>query len=174
MRKLEERIEIKASKQAVWDVMADFGSAAKWAPDMRHSSLKGELKTGVGTHRVMRHLWGFRIEEIVTRWEECAGYSFKLVKAPYPMRDVCETWVLQHDGNQALLAITVSYGMRLGLLGALLDSVLVRFVVARQMRLGICGLKHYVEKMYAKNLSVVPPASAVFSTEAAPDVSATD
>ena len=166
MRKLEEIIEIKASTQAVWEVMADFGSAAIWAPDMLRSSLKGEKKTGVGTYRVLRHAWGFRIEEIVTQWSDGAGYSFELVKAPFPMRDVHETWVLKPDNGHALLTITVSYDMHLGLLGALLDAVLVRFVVAREMRLGICGLKHHVEKKLAKTLSNLHPASAVPETPA--------
>ncbi len=54
---------------------------------------------------------------------------------------------------QAVLTITVSYGMRLGLIGALLDVLLVQFLVAREIRLGICGLKHHVEKKFAETLS---------------------
>ena len=152
MRKLEYRIVIETSKQNVWDVMADFGCAAPWAPGMRQSSLKGEKKTGVGTRRVLQHVWGFRIEEIITEWVDGSGYSFKLTKAPFPMRDVHETWILRSDDIQALLTITVSYGMRLGLVGVLLDTVLVRFLVAREIRLGICGLKHYVEQKFANKL----------------------
>jgi hypothetical protein len=160
MRKLVDRIVIETPKQVVWDAMADFGSAAPWAPGMRESSLKGEQKAGVGTQRILRHVWGFRIEEIVTEWVDGAGYSFELVKAPYPMRDVCETWILRPDDNHALLTITVSYGMRLGLIGVLLDAVLVRFLVAREIRLGIFGLKHYVEKKFSKALSNPHPVSS--------------
>ncbi len=161
MRKLVETIGIKTTRQAVWDVMADFGNAAIWAPGMRRSSLWGKVKSGVGMHRIMQHTWGFVIEEVVTQWTEGAGFSFKLVKAPFPMCDVCETWLLNDDDSQAVLTITVSYGMRLGFIGALLDLVLVRFVVAREMRLGICGIKHHVEKTFAKNLSNAQPASPV-------------
>lgn len=153
MRKLEDRILIEASKQNVWDVMADFGCAAPWAPGMRQSSLKGEKKAGVGTRRVLQHAWGFRIEEVITEWVDGSGYSFRLTKAPYPMSDVHETWILRSDDIQALLTITVSYGMRLGLLGVLLDKFLVRFLVAREIRLGICGLKHYVEKKFSNTLA---------------------
>jgi hypothetical protein len=159
MRKLVDRIVIEVPKQAVWDVMADFGSTAPWAPGMRQSSLKGEKKTGVGTQRVLQHVWGFRIEEIVTEWVDGAGYSFELVKAPYPMRDVCETWVLRSDGDHALLTIAVSYGMRLGLMGGLLDDLLVKFLVAREIRRGMFGLKHFIEKQFAKNRSNLPPVS---------------
>ena len=126
--------------------MADFGNAATWAPGMRCSSLIGDRKTGVGTHRVMRHAWGFRIEEIVNQWSDGAGYSFKLIKAPFPMCDVHETWVLHHDNVQATLTITVSYAMRLGVIGRILDTLLVRFAVAQEMHQGIQGLKRHVEE----------------------------
>lgn len=159
VRKLVDRILIEAPMHAVWDVMADFGSTAPWAPGMVQSSLIGEKKTGVGTHRVLRHAWGFIIEEIVTEWVDGAGYSFKLVKAPYPMRDVCETWILRSDDNHVLLTITVSYGMHLGLIGFLLDALLVKFLVAREIRLGIFGLKHYVEEKFTKTPLNHQPAS---------------
>lgn len=166
MRKLVEKIAIKTTRQAVWDVMADFGNAAIWAPGMRRSGLWGNVKSGVGMHRIMRHKWGFIIEEVVTQWTEGAGYSFDLVKAPFPMCDARETWLLNDDDSQPVLSITVSYGMRLGFIGALLDAVLVRFVVAREMHLGICGLKHHVEKTFANNPPNGQLASPVADTPA--------
>jgi len=161
LRKLKQAIGINAPKKAVWDVMADFGSAADWAPGMRRSALFGKATTGVGMHRIMQHAWGFVIEEIITHWTEGEEYSFDLARAPFPMRDVREKWVLSEDGSQTSLDITVSYGMRLGLIGALLDNVLVRFVVAREMRLGIYGLKHHVEKLSAESLPDTDLDSAI-------------
>jgi hypothetical protein len=35
MRTLNERVEIKAPAKAVWEVLADFGGVADWAPYMR-------------------------------------------------------------------------------------------------------------------------------------------
>ena len=141
--------------------MADFGSAADWAPGMRRSALFGKATTGVGMQRIMQHAWGFIIEEIITHWTEGEEYSFDLSRAPFPMRDVREKWVLGENGGQTSLNITVSYDMRLGPIGALLDKMLVRFVVARQMHLGIYGLKHHVEKRSAKDLSETGLDSAI-------------
>ena len=75
------------------------------------------------------------------------------------MRDVCETWILRPDDNQAMLTITVSYGMRLGLIGTLLDALLVKFLVAREIRRGIFGLKNHVEKNSGKTPSNLQPVS---------------
>jgi ligand-binding SRPBCC domain-containing protein len=150
LRVLEERIEIDAGADRVWDVLADFGDVASWAPYMRYSALVGEQRSGVGTRRRMRHAWGFRFEERVTQWHERHGYSFDVLKAPFPMRDVKETWALTSADGRTVLATQVRYGMKLGPIGRLLDWALVRFIVRREMRAGLRGLKTFAERRPAR------------------------
>lgn len=146
MRTLRERIEIKAPLQLVWAALADFGGVANWAPYMQTSHLIGERKAGVGTRRGMRHAWGFRFEESVTEWNDGRGYSFDVLRAPYPMKDVRESWVSACENGYPTVDTQVTYGMGLGFLGTLLDWLLVRFMVRREMRAGLRGLKQYVEQ----------------------------
>ncbi len=160
MRNLEEKIEIRSSKQEAWEVLADFGGAAAWAPGMRTSSVRGELKTGVGAYRVMRHSWGFTVEESVTRWTEGIGYAFDLVRAPFPMSNVRESLSLEYSQGRTVVSTSVSYDMRLGVLGALLDTILVRFLVRREMQAGMRGLKKFVELKAIGNASSAPTGSA--------------
>jgi hypothetical protein len=145
MRVLSERIEIKAPTQAVWDVLADFGSVADWAPYMRKSHLVGDRQSGTGTRRAMRHAWGFRFEECVTEWNEGDGYSFDVFRAPYPMKEVKESWVAGRHNGLSTVTTRVSYHMHLGSVGKLIDWLIVRFVVKREMRAGLRGLKQYLE-----------------------------
>ena len=146
MRLLEERVEIKAPAELVWDVLADFGSVQNWAPYMRRSHLIGEQQAGIGMRRGMRHAWGFRFEEVVTQWHESKGFAFDVLKAPFPMRDVKEVWVLAPENGHTAVETQVRYGTHLGPLGALVDWLLVRFVVRREMRAGLGGLKEYTER----------------------------
>ncbi len=146
MRTLYEKVETTAPRSHAWEVLKDFGGVAKWAPGMRSSRLEGPQSSGVGTHRVMRHAWGFRIHETITEWNEGTGYSFVLTRAPFPMHEVTEVWVLEPENNHAVITTAVSYRMKLGIIGALLDAVLVRFLVAREMRAGLIGFKNYVEQ----------------------------
>lgn len=155
MRTLKENIRVQSSPQAVWDVLADFGDTAAWAPGMRRSEVKGEPKTGVGSYRVMRHVWGFTIEESVTQWTEGAGYAFDLVRAPFPMCKVHETVRLEQGDGHAVVTTSVSYAMRLGVIGYLLDAVFVRFLIRREMRTSLRGLKHFVELKAANGVSPV-------------------
>jgi len=145
MRALTEQIGIKATPHAVWEVLEDFGGVSEWAPYMRKSYLIGDQKSGVGTSRFMRHAWGFGIEELVTEWTDECGFSFDVHRAPFPMKDVKETWVTGQDNGLSTVTTRVSYGMRLGFLGSLVDWLLVRYVVRREMRAGLLGLKKYVE-----------------------------
>ena len=145
MRLLEERVEINAPADRVWDVLADFGTVADWAPYMRRSNLIGKLETGIGMRRGMRHAWGFRLEEVVTQWHEAKGFAFDVLKAPFPMKDVKEVWVLGSENGGTVVETQVRYAMHLGAIGRLLDYLLVRFIVAREMRVGLQGLKEYLE-----------------------------
>jgi ligand-binding SRPBCC domain-containing protein len=167
MRELEETIEINASQQAVWGVLADFGGVEKWAPGIRRSSLSGKQAAGVGTRRSMRHFWGFRIDETVTEWTEGLGYTFELTRAPYPMRNVRETWRTKKLDSRTIVTTTVSYNLRLGIIGAWLDWALVRFLVSREMRVGARSLKNYSEKHTVDHEPIGPQVATLLESEAA-------
>ena len=146
MRTLIERVEIRAPKEAVWDALADFGGVADWAPYMKSSHLIGDLESGIGTRRGMRHTWGFQFEETVTSWDEGLDYSFDVFKAPYPMKNVRESWATGMDNGFPTVTTQVKYDMKLGPVGRLLDWMLVRFIVTREMRAGLRGLKQHLER----------------------------
>ena len=146
MRILEERVEIDAAADLVWNTLADFGGVADWAPFMRSSHLVGDLPRGVGARRAMRHAWGFRFEESVTQWHDGKGFSFDVLKAPFPMREVKESWAMARENGRTVVSTQVRYGMGLGPAGRALDGVLVQFLVRREMRAGLDGLKRHLEQ----------------------------
>jgi ligand-binding SRPBCC domain-containing protein len=145
MRQVKETIDIGAPLDAVWSILENFGGVAAWAPYMRHSALIGEQKTGVGTRRELRHDWGFHIEEAVTDWDTGRGFAFAVIKAPYPMKGVRETWSIEHWNGLTTVASTVEYAMGLGWIGSVLDASLVQHIVRREMCSGLRGLKAFAE-----------------------------
>lgn len=147
MRELLQSIEISAPPRLVWEALRDFGDVAAWAPYMRISHLVGDQESGIGTRRAMQHEFGFRFEEEVTDWREEEGYDFDVLRAPWPLMDVRESWRMETTAPGTVRVTTrVEYGTRLGPIGALLDAAIVRFVVSREMRSGVRGLKAYVER----------------------------
>lgn len=154
MRELSAQVEIHAPHLAVWDVLADFGGVADWAPYMRESHLIGEKRSGAGTQRGMRHAWGFRFEEAVTEWNDGDGYSFDVHRAPFPMKNVRESWRTDRRNGTSTVITRVTYQMHMGPIGHLIDWLLVRFIVQREMRAGLRGLKHYLEHGAGKAIAL--------------------
>jgi ligand-binding SRPBCC domain-containing protein len=149
MRELSEHVVIAVPPETVWQALADFGDVAAWAPYMRISHLVGDQERGVGTRRAMRHELGFRFEERVTSWDEGVGFAFDVLSAPWPMDDVRESWRIATHGSGTQVTTRVQYGMKVGVAGNLLDWSLVRFIVRREMRSGVRGLKEYLERRTA-------------------------
>jgi uncharacterized membrane protein len=145
LRELEETIEIESPVECVWSVLRDFAGVARWAPYVKRSEARALPEFGVGAYRVMRHAWGFRLEESIVEWNEGVGYSFDVVVVPYPMIDVFESWSVTGVDRCSIVNTRVRYNMRLGWFGRLLDQVLVRHLVRREMREGLRGLKRYIE-----------------------------
>jgi len=114
MYKLEQEIMVGVSQQAVWKVLEQFGSVDQWTPGMHSSSPSGEQATGVGTRRVMRHNWGFRIEEEVTRWADDQGISFVLIKTPFPIQNVHKTRDIEEQNEATRIVTTVIHKMGKG------------------------------------------------------------
>ena len=146
MRLIKESVELNTSLQEVWSILENFGAVAQWVPSMKRSYLIGEQKTGVGTRRKLHHAWGFRMQETVTEWSTGHSFSFDVMQVPFPMKDVRETWVIEHENSQTTVATSVSYDMRFGVLGMVLDALVVQHIVRREMRTGLVGLKQYAER----------------------------
>ena len=154
MRTLNERVEIKAPAKAVWEVLADFGGVADWAPYMRKSHLIGDLQSGIGTRRGMRHAWGFRFEESVTEWNEGSGFRLRLHDGDKDKPLPNSYFIAARHNGLSTVSTRVTYTMHLGPIGKLLDWMLVQFIVKREMRAGLRGLKHYLESGAGKSISL--------------------
>jgi len=159
MRTLENRIQINASHAVVWGILGDFSGVATWAPPLRNSAPVGDVEAGAGAYRVMRHFWGFRLEETVVEWDEGNGFRFDVVKVPFPLRDVRESWHLADGEGQVQVTTRVEYDMYLGPLGGAVDSILVSRLVRREMREGLKGLKRYAETIVGRSHEVADGAA---------------
>lgn len=157
-RTKKEHIDIRTTAEAAWDTLSDYARVDLWAPGLWAAAIVGEQQRGVGARRRLRHSLGFRIEEIVTEWHEGSGYGFDLERAPFPMRDVRESIWIEPNGAGVRIHSTVTYGMKLGFIGGLLDRGVVSPLVGRQMRRSLAGLKKLLESAPGQGTATRPAA----------------
>ncbi len=127
----------------VWAALADFGSIARWAPDVDHSCLLTEQHAGVGPARRVQ-VGRITLVERITAWEPeppCT-LAYEIEGLPAALGRVSNRWSLEPagDGTRATLTSRVegsSQPLR----------VLARVAAARLAKVSesmLAGLDRYV------------------------------
>ena len=102
----EERTgAIDAPPDRVWDVLADYGAIASWAPNVDHSCLLTERADGVGAVRRIQ-TGRTTLREEVEAWEPGASLSYRIIGLPPIVRSATNTWRLTGSGGSTTVTLT--------------------------------------------------------------------
>ena len=82
MAKLSNQIRINVPKNKVWEILADYGNVAKWAPIVTQSALIGSSKQGVGTERSCEVQQFGSVTEKVLDWDEGNSMRYEIKGIP--------------------------------------------------------------------------------------------
>ena len=145
MSKLTRQVLIKASKERVWEILADFGTVSNWAPTISESHITTEATRGVGAERACEHAKMGHIEERIVAWDEGSSLSYDVISGlPFPMKSLNNVWSVSDADDGAVVTLTMDFRMGLGPLGAL-PALMARPMMRKEMGVSLAGLKHHVE-----------------------------
>lgn len=105
MKTVERTGVIEAPSGRVWDVLADYGAIASWAPNVDHSCLLTERADGVGAVRRIQ-TGRTTLREVVKTWEPSASLSYRIIGLPPIVRSVTNTWRLAGSGDTTTVTLT--------------------------------------------------------------------
>ena len=145
MSTLTKQIEIDATSERVWKVLADFSNVANWAPTITESRSTTEANGGVGAERTCNHEKMGTLEERIVAWEEGRSLSYDVIKGlPFPMKSLNNTWSVDAAGDNAIVSLVMEFRMGMGPLGTL-PALMARQPMGKEMQVSLAGLKQYVE-----------------------------
>lgn len=108
-------IEINATKEKVWDALADFGNICHAHPAVDTSNITSALKQGVGATRHCNfNMMGATSEERAIEWNE--GKNMKI--EAYEMKNlpgiekIIVDFAIESIGENTLLTSTMEYSMK--------------------------------------------------------------
>ncbi len=144
MTQIKSEIKINAPKEEVWEVLGDFGGVSKWAPTVAKSFSTTTATEGVGCERKCE-IPGFgNVSERITEWDEGTRIKYA-VEGVGPMKSMTSGFSLRREGKETLASMTVNFQMKFGIIGALMDRLMVRRKISKQVQITLAGLKHHVE-----------------------------
>ncbi len=144
---LKAEIVIKTPKDQVWQVLKEVGDIAKFHPLIKKSFATTDTKSGMRARRTCELLpMGQMLEEVV-QWEEGKSFTMeviggKMLPPHYFMRGTIE---LSDMGSQTKASFTFSYKLKFGVLGRLMNALMVKPQFKKAPPKYVEGLKNYAE-----------------------------
>lgn len=135
--------EIHAPVSKVWEVLADIGTISQWNPGVKASHLTSNLQ-GIGASRHCNLGRGNFLDEQVINWQPEKAITFRITKTNLPMgADI--HFRLEPTPRGTRVEVQPIYTLKHGILGLLLDTLVVKQTYTKGMQALVDGLKQHVE-----------------------------
>lgn len=143
MTTLRAERDIAASAAVVWTLLKDFQHIDAFNPNLSRSLHIGDTPLeGVGAERRCELKDGRNwIEERVIDWRPGESYTVEIYAGTMPILDVRTTLAVLPNGVASRTVMQISYTPKLGLLGGLLDHLLLRRKMTGLMHSVLEGLE---------------------------------
>ena len=146
MSSLTSGVVIDAARDKVWEVLADFGTVSRWAPTITDSAIVGDADQGIGAVRTCEHVKMGTREERIVSWSEGEAYSYDVTAGlPFPMQALRNRWSVRERGASTEVTLHQEFSTKLGPLGLLVESMMIKRMMRKEMRLALAGLKYHIE-----------------------------
>ena len=156
MASIRETLTSSAAPATVWPFLADFGAIDVFNPALKQSfSLEGGPDHGLGAMRQCDMADGKNyIRERVINWEAGKTYTVEIYEGTMPMTLIHATLSVDPHAKGSLLAMQIDYTPKFGLLGKLMDVLVMRRMMRGQMQRVIGGLDATASKKSKIKLSM--------------------
>ena len=122
--------------EACWEKFRDLTRAKDYVPGLTDTVITTEKTEGVGASRIVSHAQFGDMNETVVQWDEGVGMTIRLHKGdkgPSPMKTGSFRYEFKRAGEGTEIHTALTYEMPLGVLGRLLDALVLRRVFQRNV-----------------------------------------
>jgi uncharacterized membrane protein len=153
MSQLSTQVQIKAPADKLWKVLVDLDSLSQWpSDDVSPDPLENDENTVTAMY--YEPDLSLNVEDWAIPWEESHHYAYE-VKNIGPIKFAYNRFSLNPVGEgETVLTQTLDFQMKLGPVGALMDTLVFRPQFRKQMEQSLAALKEYVEHNEVVDTSV--------------------
>lgn len=146
MATIQNEITINAPIEKIWDALTDLELLEKYDPTVKKSTLISSEKTNIGAKRKVDMLDGKNwFEEKITVFKPNEVLAYELTACSFPIHRLKHSYSFQRMGGQTKVKQVMEYTVKFGLLGKLLDALMIRKQSDTGIKKFFSGLKAYTE-----------------------------
>jgi ligand-binding SRPBCC domain-containing protein len=143
---LKNSIRVAAPPEKIWAALARLDALHEFDPGIETSELQSPNAEGIGASRQCNLRGGGWFRDRVTVWKPGRELEFELYDCTLPVRRLRHRYTLTPDGNGTRVEQDQEYELKYGLLGVVLDVLVVRRKWDAGIKSFFSGLKSYVER----------------------------
>jgi len=146
MTTIYNEITIDAGIDKVWAILTNLELLDQYDPTVKKSIVLSTEKTGVGAKRKVQMLDGKNwFDEKVTVFVPNKALTYQLTDCSFPIKSLKHSYTFERIENQTNVRQEMVYTVKFGLLGKLLDSLMIRKQSDTGVKKFFSGLKTYAE-----------------------------
>lgn len=146
MTSIHYEITVNASIDKIWNILTDLELLDRYDPTVKKSTLVSAEKTGMGAKRRVDMQddknW---FEEKIVLFKPNEALTYQLIDCSFPIKSLKHSYRFEKIGNQTKVEQVIEYTVKFGLLGKLLDSLMIRKQSDNGIKKFFAGLKSYAE-----------------------------
>jgi ligand-binding SRPBCC domain-containing protein len=145
MTVLHNTIRISAPPEVVWQALTKLDALHLYDPGVKKAEIVSSTATGLGAERRCDLVPGGWFKERVAEWRPNETLAFELFECTLPVRRLRHRYALRADRGGTTVEQHMEYELKYGLVGRLMDAMLVRRKWDNGVKGFFAGLKAYVE-----------------------------
>jgi ribosome-associated toxin RatA of RatAB toxin-antitoxin module len=147
MTTLHNRITVNASVESLWAVLADLEELDKYDPTVKSATIISSQRTGLDAARKVLMRDGKNwFEEKVTEFEPGRSLCYQLTDCSFPIKGLRHSYRFKPTPSGTEVEQVMEYTVKFGLLGKLMDRLMIRKQTEAGIKKFFIGLKEHVER----------------------------
>lgn len=146
MATIYNEITVNATVEKIWEALSNIELLDKYDPTVKQSTALSENKSGIGAKRKVLMLDGKNwFDEKVIVFKPNEALTYQLTDCSFPIAGLKHSYSFEKVGNQTKVKQVMEYTVKFGLLGKLLDSLMIHKQSDTGIKKFFAGLKSYAE-----------------------------
>lgn len=148
MTKIEKKLGINASREQVWEVIANLGAIQNYNPMVKKSFYNTDKKIGEGAGRICEFSPMGKVEETATQWESGNNYTLHvkpIEKLPFFKEGFAHFSLKNISNGQTEVSVDFEYDITPGPVAKAINRLMLKNNFNKAFEGILKGLKKHIE-----------------------------